>query len=122
MHLQRQRYILFSYLPIGSDKDQKILYSLGEKEIIHALWSSLLSLFGEYYAYKSGLWMIRYDQEKKWGIIRCDNVTKERVITALSFITEIRNQKIIFHTLKTSGTIKKILKVQRELFSKNFLN
>ena len=115
MHLQRQRYILFEYKLIGN------LEEIGEKEITRSLWSSVVKIFGESVAYKTGLWMIKFNSEDHWGIIRCNNVTKEQVITSLAFITEIKKVPIIFHTIKTSGTIKKILKIQKEFFEKNRL-
>ena len=113
MHLQRQRYILFEFLTFNS------LSPITEKEIIKSIWSSMILLFGEYNSYFSGLWMIKYDIQKKWGIIRCNNKTKEKVISALALITQIKGIPVIFHTIKTSGTIKKILQVQREYFLKN---
>lgn len=114
MHLQRQRYILFEYRMDPSKTDISI-----EKSIIRAIWSSLINLFGEYIAYKSGLWLIKSDSNQKYCIIRCDNITKEKVITAIAFVTELNKNPIVFHTICTSGTIRKILKIQKEFFSKH---
>lgn len=114
MHLQRQRYILFEYRMEESDVDISI-----EKCILRSIWSSLIRLFGEYIAYRSGLWLIKFDPCKKYCIVRCDNITKEKVITAIAFVTELNQIPVIFHTISTSGTIRKILKNQKEFFSKH---
>lgn len=113
MHLQRQRYILFEFLTFKSQT------TISEKDIIKSVWSSMIRLFGEYNSYFSGLWMIKYDVYRKWGVIRCNNKTKEKVISALALITKIKGVPVLFHTIRTSGTIKKILKVQKEYFLKN---
>ena len=112
MHLQRQRYVLFEYLLFGD-------IEIAEKEIIRSIWNTLTKLFGEYTAYKAGLWLIEFNPSKKYGVIRCNNITKDRIIATLAFIHEIKNTPIIFHSLKTSGTIKKVKEVQKHFFEKH---
>lgn len=111
--MQRQRYVLFEYLHF----DPKV--EITEKDVIRAIWKTLTLLFGEYVAYKTGLWLIEFDPTHKYGIIRCNNITKEQLISSLAFIYEIRNSRVIFHSLKTSGTIKKIKEFQHQFFDKN---
>ncbi|MHA1727176.1 MAG: Rpp14/Pop5 family protein [Promethearchaeota archaeon] len=113
MRFQKQRYILFEYITLKRN------VRLIDKEIIRSIWESMIKLFGEYNSYFSGLWMIKFNPKECWGIIRCTNKTKEKVITALAFITEIKKVPIIFHTIKTSGTIKKVLKIQKYFYKKN---
>ncbi|TXT61890.1 MAG: Ribonuclease P protein component 2 [Promethearchaeota archaeon] len=59
-------------------------------------------------ANKIGLWLIDFDLEKNYGIIRCTHQTKEVMISALSLIRSIDECRIIFSPIKTSGTIKKL--------------
>ncbi len=113
MHLQRQRYLLFEYFLIDPDTQLK------EKEIIQTIWITLTKLFGEYNAYKTGLWMTEFDPDDHWGILRCNNITDKKVVASLAFIRQIKNVSVIFHTIKTSGTIKKIKKIQKHYFSKH---
>ncbi|MHA1871639.1 MAG: Rpp14/Pop5 family protein [Promethearchaeota archaeon] len=113
MRLERQRYILFEYLILEEER------AINEREIMSAFWSSIVRLFGESIAYKVGLWLVRFDPIEKWGIIRCTNLTKEAIIASLAYITHINQTPIIIHTIKTSGTIKKTLKIKEEYFFKN---
>ena len=113
MHLQRQRYLLFEYFLLDPETELK------EKEIINTIWSTLTKLFGEYSAYKTGLWMIEFDPENNWGILRCNNITDKKLIASLAFIRQIKNIRVIFHTINASGTIKKIKKIQKHYFSKH---
>jgi RNase P/RNase MRP subunit POP5 len=113
MHLQRQRYILFEYYITTSS------ISITEKEVIRVIWKTLIKLFGEYTAYKTGLWMIDFNSSQRYGVIRCNNITQNKIITTLAFISEINNLKILFHSIKTSGTIKKIKEIQKQYFDKH---
>ena len=113
MHLQRQRYLLFEYFLFD------INTQLTEKEVIQAIWTSFTRLFGEYDAYKTGLWMINFDPTNRWGILRCNNITDKKLIASLAFIRNIKNKNVIFHTIKSSGTIKKIKKIQKQFFNKH---
>ena len=115
MHLQRQRYILFEYTSFDST------FSISEKDLIRTIWKTITVLFGEYTAYKTGLWLIEFDPSLHYGIIRCNNITKERVISSLAFIHEINKKPVIIHAIKTSGTIKKIKEIQKQFFEKNRL-
>lgn len=111
MHETRQRYILFSYRTL----DQLSSDLLKEKDIVPAIWRSFIQLFGDYNAYKVGLWLIDFDPITKHGILRCNNKTSEMLISALTYIDKIRDRKVIFHTLATSGTIKKLKKICNRL-------
>lgn len=109
-HLERQRYILFEYISLDSTE------YFNEKEMTRAIWSSMVKLFGDYPSYKSGLWMVEFNSDLKWGIIRCTNKTKEMVISAIAFTNEVKSNRIIFHTIRTSGTIRVALRIQKEYF------
>ncbi|MBN2154939.1 MAG: Rpp14/Pop5 family protein [Candidatus Lokiarchaeota archaeon] len=111
MHLQRQRYILFEFITFNSD------LHINEKDVIRTIWTTLLTLFGEYQAYKTGLWMIEFNPLEQYGIIRCNNITKDKIIATLAFIHKVKSYPIIFHSIKTAGTIKKIKQTQKEFFA-----
>jgi len=110
MKYLRQRYILFEYF---IDSDQ----SIPEEPIVQAIWKQLIHFFGEYNTFHVGLWMIRYDAAHRIGILRCDNITKTQVIASLALIKTVQNYSIVFHTRKTTGTIKKALELWREAFN-----
>ena len=112
MQKKRQRYILFEFtFPIEQ-------IEISEKQVIRSIWHTMIRLFGEFHSYFAGLWMVKFNAYQQWGILRCTNQTKERTITSLAFTSEINKIPIIFHTIKTSGTIKKLLKIQKEYFGK----
>jgi RNase P/RNase MRP subunit POP5 len=109
MKTQHQRYILFHLI---TDKNQK----LDQEVIMKTLWRQLSELFGDNESFHAGLWMIRFNFEHQTGILRCDHIAKLQVITAMAFIKEIKGIPVIFHTRKTSGTIKKTIKIWKEIF------
>ncbi len=113
MHLQRQRYLLFEYVSFDPN------FNVSEKDLIRTIWKSVTRVFGEYIAHKTSLWMIEFNPSKKFGIIRCNNITRDQVIASLALIQEIKNHPVIFHSIKTSGTIKKIQKIQKQYFDKH---
>ena len=68
-------------------------------------------------ANKIGLWLVDYDLENDYGILRCSHKTKEEIITALTLIKQIDQERIIISPIKTAGTIKAIKKVKVEMIS-----
>jgi len=108
MKFERQRYVLVQY-KFFNIKNSSI--KIDEKKIIRAIWNTLTNLFGECSAYKCGLWIVDHNVDYKYFIIRCSNVTKYYLITSLVFIKKLDTLPIIFHTIKTTGTIKKIKKL-----------
>lgn len=100
---ERQRYILFTII-----KDDSL--RLNKTQFLNSLWHSIWRYFGMKEANKIGLWLVELNDLKKYGIIRCSHITKEIVISALTMIKEISEQRVIFSPIKTSGTLKKIRK------------
>ena len=105
----RQRYILFEVLTKNDGPLEK-------EQVLRPIWKNLIKLFGEFTTFQVGLWMIRWDPIAKIGIIRCDNITRTELIASLALIRTINSQPVIFHTRKTSGTIKKTLEYWRKFF------
>jgi len=88
---------------------------IDQKAILKAFWHSIWRYFGLKEANKIGLWLVEFDLENHYGIIRCSHQTKEFIISALTLITEIDGDKIIFSPIKTSGTIKTLNKIKEAI-------
>lgn len=84
--------------------------SPSENEVIKAVTSSILQLFGETGASETNVWLIEYDEKLKKGILRCSNKALSEVLSALTAITSINRNKTALITLGVSGTIKKLKK------------
>jgi RNase P/RNase MRP subunit POP5 len=111
MRDERQRYILFKI--INGDSS-----FINKKAFLNALWHSIWKYFGMKEANKMGLWLTEINVAGGYGVIRCSHTTKEIVISALTMIREVSNQRIIFSPIKTSGTLKKIRKHVKKPLSK----
>ncbi|MFX1408749.1 MAG: Rpp14/Pop5 family protein [Promethearchaeota archaeon] len=112
MKKERQRYILFKII-----REQDIVFE--QKEIINAIWHSIWRYFGMKEANKIGLWLIELNLEKGYGIIRCSHQTKYNIISALSLVSQISGKRVIFSPLKTSGTIKSMIRIKKLIMNKN---
>lgn len=88
---------------------------LNNQEILNSIWSSLWKYYGLKEASRVGLWLVDINFLEGFGIIRCSHQTKEVVISALTLITEISGNKIVFSPIKTSGTIRSI-QITKKLF------
>ena len=78
-----------------------------DKDIVRAITGANLRLYGEVGTSGENLWLIEYNADKKSGIIRCSHKTQQKVIAALTIITKINEQDVVFNILGVSGTIKK---------------
>lgn len=106
---ERQRYILFEIITEDDSPIEK-------KEVISKIWNSFVAFFGTYNSFQMGLWLIRYEPTNRIGILRCDNMTKNMLITTLTLIKTMGDKNVIIHTRKTSGTIRTILDEWKKLF------
>lgn len=105
---ERSRYILFKLI-----KEENVNFE--PQVILNAIWKSIWRFFGMKEANKVGLWLIEYNNDKGFGLIRCAHQTKELIITAISLVNDISGNKIILSPIKTSGTIKTIKEFQKSL-------
>ena len=101
---EKQRYILFRII---TEPDNKLII-LSKRGFIDILWNVIWNYFGMNTANKIGLWLLKLDWKKRYGIIRCSHITKEIMISALSLINEINSERIIITPIKTSGSFNKI--------------
>lgn len=106
----RSRYVLFEV--INFDKHQ-----FSVNNINRALWDQLQISFGDSLSFKAGLWIIEWNSTNQLGILRFDHLVKEDLLASLAMITQIDRKKVIIHTRKIAGTIKKIKTVWKEQFS-----
>lgn len=65
-------------------------------------------------ANKIGLWLVEFNLDEDFGIIRCSHKTKETIISALSLVKEIDGIRVILSPFKTSGTIRTLKKTTKK--------
>ena len=96
---EKKRYIYFTVRSSGSLK----YFDL--KNTIH---SSILHLIGELGAAKSNVHLVKnlWDQKKLCGVIRCSNKYVDQVKVSLALVHQIGEERVVFQTLRVSGTIK----------------
>jgi len=76
------------------------------REIMEALWSALLRLFGEYGASRTGLRLIDYDEMNHVAIVHVFHKEVETIRAAVASITQIESKPAAVHIIAVSGTIK----------------
>ena len=91
---------------------KEVDFVLNQRDIINSVWESIWKYFGLKEASKVGLWLLDFNFTEGFGLFRCSHNTKETVISALTLITEISGNKVIFSPIKTSGTIRSIKKAK----------
>lgn len=84
--------------------------TVDSKELMNAVWGSILKLYGEYGASLAGLSLIEYDATKKLAVLRTSNASVNMVRTALASMTRIADRSAAVHVLTVSGTIKALRK------------
>ncbi|MBD3388205.1 MAG: hypothetical protein GF416_03925 [Candidatus Altiarchaeales archaeon] len=95
---ERNRYIVFEV--ISDSKPDR-------KSVVDAVWGSLLRLHGELGASRTSMWVMDYDPEKKRGILKVNHSSVDVLKSSMAVVKEIRRQKAIINTVKTSGTLRK---------------
>ena len=87
---------------------------LTKEEISNIIWHNTVNLYGEIEASKINPWIINSKEIKNSNhfqhntIIKCQRGYEEKLITALSSIYRNRKNRIVVHTVGTSGTIKSL--------------
>jgi len=97
----RRRYL---HLKIVSEQ------LVNEKDVIDAVWSAILKLFGEYGASQANLALIEYDPQKSYAVVRCLHKALEMVKASIASITEIKGKPAAVHIVRVSGTLKALHK------------
>ncbi|MFX1511271.1 MAG: Rpp14/Pop5 family protein [Promethearchaeota archaeon] len=95
--LDRTRYLVIAYLGPNVLTDQQLWTSISR---------SLLRLYGEQGAARTGLYLIEHDSEKQQAILRATNKSINMVRATLCSIIEINGETILLFVTNVSGTIK----------------
>lgn len=90
------------YLALKIDGDD----SFRSGELMEAVWDAVLKLYGEYGASHTHLSLIKYDDQKRVGILRTGHTTVDMIRAALASITQIGGKPAAVHLTRVSGTIK----------------
>jgi ribonuclease P/MRP protein subunit POP5 len=80
------------------------------QEFMHAIWSAVSKLYGEYGASRTGLTLIDYDVEKRFAVVRLVHTAVDMVRAALASITKMQDKPVTIHVLAVSGTIRALYK------------
>lgn len=83
---------------------------VNEKDVIDAIWSAILKLFGEYGASQANLALIEYDPQKSYAVVRCLHKALEMVKASIASMTEISGKPAVVHIVRVSGTLKALHK------------
>jgi RNase P/RNase MRP subunit POP5 len=90
------------YFALKVDCDQP----LESMVLSDAIWSAVLRLFGEVGASQAGLYLVRFDEKTRIGVLRCSHLSLPVVRAAVASITRIGDAKAAVHVLRVAGTLK----------------
>lgn len=105
----RRRYLL---LKLDCEKP------FSKKDFLSALRSSIIRLFGEYGASQTEIFLIEYNSETKYAIIRCSHKSLTMLRASIASITKIAGKPVVIHVLLVSGTLKALRKRMQNIFIK----
>ena len=82
--------------------------SLDFFSVRNALWNAFLNWMGEYGLSNADITIYKnlYNPRNGTGFVRCDPKYADHVKMAMSLIHQIGDQRVVFQTLRVSGTIK----------------
>lgn len=89
---------------------------LKKEDIFNVLWSSIVNVYGEIESSNINLWIVDYkeiDNAKRYQyncIVKCQRGYEKELMTALNSIFRYRKDRLVVHTVGTSGTIKSLNK------------
>ena len=83
---------------------------INEKDLIEAIWSSILQLFGEYGASQTNLYLVEFSSEGGYTILRCSHKMVDMVRASIAAITRINEKPVSVHVVRVSGTLKALRK------------
>ncbi|MFH1055843.1 MAG: Rpp14/Pop5 family protein [Candidatus Altiarchaeota archaeon] len=95
---ERNRYLVFEAM---SDN------ALERKDVVDAVWSSLLRLYGEVGAAKTSLWVMDWDAKKKMGILKVNHKSVDTMRSAATMVKEINGKRTSVNILRVTGTLRK---------------
>ena len=84
---------------------------LSERDLIGAIWNSLIQLFGEYGTSKTNLYLIEFNPEDGYGILCCSRETVNMVRAAVAAITRVDEKPAAIYVIRVSGTLRALRKM-----------
>lgn len=96
---EKKRYVVFRV-----HSQEKLDYA----SMHNAAWNSLLNWLGEKDLSRANVRMIKnlWDSKTQTGFVQCSPKFVDAVKVSLSLVHQIGDQRVIFQTLRVSGTIK----------------
>jgi RNase P/RNase MRP subunit POP5 len=82
--------------------------TLNEKDIYNTVWISIVKLFGECGFSQALLFLVEYNPNNKLAIFRCSHKALEMVKASIVAVTEVASEKVVFHIIRVSGTLKSL--------------
>jgi len=90
------------YLALRVDCEESIEFNA----VSDAVWNAVLRLFGEVGASQAGLFLVKYDEKKRYAVLRCSHKALPMVRAAVASITRIGTAPAAVHVIRVSGTLK----------------
>jgi len=85
-------------------------YPLSERDLIRAIWDSILQLFGEYGASQTNLYLIEFTPKNGCAILRCSHKAADMVRASVAAITRVNEKPVAIHVIRVSGTLRALRK------------
>jgi ribonuclease P/MRP protein subunit POP5 len=112
--LRKQNDFMVSAMPSYRDKKRYVIFRIHSEEpldfseIKNSIMNSVFDWLGEEQAAKSGMKIIRnlWDEKAQTGFIRCSPKYVDKIKVSLALIHQIGDSRVVFQTLRVSGTIK----------------
>lgn len=94
---ESKRYLYFRVVSEGA---------IDYTNVKNAIWNSMSNWLGQNELAQASPRLIRNLWDGKKGVLRCHPRYVDNVKMALALISQIGDQKVIFHVLRVSGTIR----------------
>ena len=78
-----------------------------ESKFREVIWQRLQQLYGELGVSRIGCWVLSYDPELSFSIVRCHHNQVRELRAALATIKYVGHAPILLHVVGISGTIRK---------------
>lgn len=85
--------------------------SMQEENAKHAIYAEALKFFGEYGLSEASLKLIKFDEKKNAGILRCERSYLDKVLGFLALVGSLDGIPARLLSLKSSGTVKSLERV-----------
>lgn len=100
------RYVRRRYLALRVECDGQF----DRKAFSDAVWNAVQRLFGEVGCSQAGLFLVRFEEETVYVVLRCSHRALPMVKAAIASVTKIGNQPAAIHVLRVSGSLKALRK------------